>query len=130
MTSQPDFCLHFVEGFFDEKPRRCWRTKKIAFGVQAGGLVVRIDPPCSGSNYGLVDRDISFLLLSPKYQENSLFPVNEWPQDVYIFLPLIDGPELRDSLAQHEVRKIAFGEISLDNKTKTGMSSFRTTNPL
>jgi hypothetical protein len=85
------------------------------FGTFEDGLLVKVDPPFSGGDYGLSQAHIPFLLLSPKYQGDSLFPVSNWPEHVYIFLPLIDGAEIRDRLALNEVRKIAFGIIYLDN---------------
>jgi hypothetical protein len=113
--SDPDFNLLFVEGFCEEEPRRCWRTKRMAFGTFQDGLLVKVDPPCSGGDYGLSQVHMPFLLLSPKYQGDSLFPVSKWPEHVYILLPVIDGVEIRDCLALNEVRKIAFGTIYLDN---------------
>jgi hypothetical protein len=113
--SDPDFNLRFVEGFHEEEPRRCWRVKRMPIGAHNDGLLVSVQPSFSGRLYGLSHVDIPFLLVSPKYQEDSLFPVSQWPEHVYVFLPLIDAPDAQDSLAANEVRKIAFGIIDLDH---------------
>jgi hypothetical protein len=68
-------------------------------------------------------------LLSPNYQGDSLFPVSEWPEHVYVFLPLIDAPDLQDSLAPNEVRKIAFGIIDLDDGNALSAKSVGYTRP-
>ncbi len=125
----PEFCLKFIEGFHEEEPRRCWRVKRLSIGVPADGLLVRVEPPCSGRNYGLGDSDIHFLLLSPKYQGDSLFPISEWPLDVYVFLPAITEPQTHEVLALTDVKKIAFGEIYLDSGSPTKRSGPRLTNP-
>ena len=127
--SEPEFYLKFTEGLHDEGPRHCWRIKELPFGVPANGLLVKVEPPCSGRNYGLSDSDIHFLLVSPKYQGDSLFPISEWPLDVYVFLPMISDPDIREVLSLHEVKKIAFGEIYLDGNLRTKPSRPRPTNP-
>ena len=125
----PEFCLRFIEGFYEEEPRRCWRVKRLSIGVPADGLLVRVEPPCSGRNYGLDNSGIHFLLVSPKYQGDSLFPINEWPLVVYVFLPVVSEPETREVFSLTEVKKIAFGEIYLDGNTRSKLSAARLTNP-
>jgi hypothetical protein len=129
MMSDPDFNLRFVEGLREEEPRRCRRVKRMTFGSHDDGLLVRVDPSYSGRYYGLSQVNIHFLLLSPKYQGDSLFPVSEWPEHVSVFLPLIDAPDLQDSLALNEVRKIAFGTIDLDGGDAWPAKDVRLTRP-
>jgi hypothetical protein len=127
--STPEFYLRFIEGFHDEEPRSCWRVRQIGIGVPTDSLLVRVDPMCSGRNYGLDTAEIPLLILSPKYQGGLLFPINEWPLDVYIYLPMVASPELRVVLEQSEFKKIAFGEIYLKDKHRTQPSGIRKTNP-
>ena len=124
-----EFYLKFTEGFHDEEPRHCWRIKELGFGVPADGLLVKVEPPCSGRRYGLSDSDIHFLLVSPKYQGDSLFPVSEWPLDVCVFLPMVTDSDTREVLSLHEVKKIALGEIYRDGNLRTKSSRPRLINP-
>jgi len=47
-------------------------------------MLIKIKPPLIGQKYGLGDRDITNLILSPRFSGSSLFPVNEWPCQVLI----------------------------------------------
>jgi hypothetical protein len=48
---------------------------------------------------------------------------------VYVFLPMITDPDIREVLSLHEIKKIAFGEIYLDGNPRTKPSRPRLTNP-
>jgi hypothetical protein len=126
--NHPEFHLRFIEGFHDEEPRRCWRVKQVAIGTNTELLLVSVDPPYSCRDYGF-DADARLIIIGPKYKEGSLFPVSEWPLDVYVFLPLISGPEFRDTFQANEVKKIAFGDIYRDGDRRVMPSGPRHTNP-
>lgn len=109
------FYLKFVEGLAREEPRFCMPIRRLTLnGYGNVALVVKVTPPCSGRRYGPTDADVNYLVLSPMFSHQSLFPVSKWPEDVYVFAPHVENPELRDSLALEEVKKIAFGEIHHD----------------
>ncbi|HEY3988705.1 MAG TPA: hypothetical protein VGM02_05355 [Acidobacteriaceae bacterium] len=126
--TQAEFDLRFVEGFHAEDLRRCEWVKKIAVEQGVEGMLVRVFPPYSGAKYGLRE-DISLLVLTPKYQDDSLWDFNDWPKDVYVLLPLIEEPESREILAQSETQKIAFGELCLGQHRRVIPSAIRLTNP-
>lgn len=109
-----DFHLKFIEGFHELTPRRCTRVKRIAFGQHNNGLLVRISPAYPAGTFRASGKTNDLLLLSPHFQCDSLFPVNEWPLDVYVYFPMVDGVESRDRLEQNEILKIAFGMIYRD----------------
>jgi hypothetical protein len=107
-----EFYLTCIEGFCPEEPRRCTWTKQIAFGAFGEtALLVSVDPPYSGTRYRRPGVDVHFVLLSVMFRGDSLDPVSKWPLNVSIFVPMFDGPELRDSITTNEVNKIAFGQI-------------------
>jgi len=47
-------------------------------------MLIQFERPLIGSKYGLGDKDITKLILSPKFPDSSLFPINEWPCQVFI----------------------------------------------
>ncbi len=108
-----EFHLYFDEGFHQELPRRCTRVKRLSFGATSkiAALLVRIDPPCSGELYGVKDREIDSLVLSALFAGQSFFPIEKWPMQVHIYLPLMETPELRDHIDVAETKNIALGEI-------------------
>lgn len=109
--NEPDFYLASADGVLFEKPRRCWRGKRIAIDDRDDLLLIRIDPPLVGQNYGCGARDIDLLLVAPRHEGGSLFPINEWPIYVHIARPLIDNAEKCDSLHPNEIESIAWGEL-------------------
>lgn len=119
--SESDFYLYFNEGFHDEEPRLCTRIKVVSFGAASkiGALIVRVYPPCSGELDELEEPEINLLLLSPLFAGQSFFPVEIWPMQVHIYLPLVDSPELRDHINLAETKNIALGEIHTAPKVRT-----------
>jgi len=108
----PSFCLHFEEGFYDEADRHCTPIKEVLFGDGGiTGLLVEIDPPCSGELYTSREREIRVLLLSPLFWGQSFCPVERWPMPVHIYIPLVENPELRDHIKVAETNNIALGAI-------------------
>lgn len=114
-----EFHLYFNEGFYQEEPRRCTRIKKVSFGSgsKLEALLVRIQPPFPGERYGVKVEEIGALLLSPLFAGRSFFPVQKWPMDVHVYVPLIEKPEGRDHIDVAEVNNIALGEIRSDPKS-------------
>jgi hypothetical protein len=107
----PDFYLASREGYDMVKPRRCWRVKRLTTDLRNDLLLVRIDPPLIGQNYGLGSKDIEQVLVATRHQSASLFPVKEWPVFVHVARPLIDNPQNRDNLKDAEFESIAWAEL-------------------
>ncbi|MDE2126012.1 MAG: hypothetical protein KGJ62_05420 [Armatimonadetes bacterium] len=47
-------------------------------------MLVAVDPPVVGQPYGMGGEDIASVILSPRFEGSSLFPVTEWPCHVYV----------------------------------------------
>jgi hypothetical protein len=107
---EPDFYLASSEGYDMDKPRRCWRVKRIATRDRDDLLVVKIDPPLLGQKYGTGSRDLDVVVLAARHQGASLFPVTEWPTAVHVARPLVD-PALLNVLAPEHLDLIAWAEI-------------------
>ena len=109
--SKPDFYLASTEGYEMEDPRRCWRIKRLATDNRDDLLLIKIEPPLIGQKYGLGDRDIDLVLIAPRHQGGSLFPINEWPLCVHVARLLIENHEDRDVLRGDEFESIAWAEL-------------------
>ena len=112
VNTDSQFDLYFLEGFHDEKPRRCTRIKEVLFGVRGtSGLLVSVSPPCSGKLYEIDDREVHLLLLSAYFAGQTFCPEQKWPMSVHIYIPLDENPELHDHIKVADVKNIALGEI-------------------
>jgi hypothetical protein len=109
--SEPDFYLASTEGYGLEEPHRCWRLKRLATSQRDDLLLVRIDPPLPGQKYGLGNRDIEMVLVAPRHHGTSLFPIAAWPVYVHVARPLVEAPQLRQSLGSEELEEIAWAEL-------------------
>ena len=74
-------------------------------------MLVEIEPPLIGQNYGLGSQDITNLILSARHEGFSLFPVHEWPCHVYVARILDDTVTERLAFTRSQVEVIAWGMI-------------------
>jgi hypothetical protein len=106
----PDFYLASTEGYGMEEPRRCWRMRRIATNKRDDLLLVRIDPPLLGQQYGLQGRDVEQVLVATRHKGGSLFPVTQWPVYVHVARPLVDITGL-DKIQSNQLESIAWAEL-------------------
>ena len=112
METKPDFFLSAAgenEGL--ATPRACWEKARLKDPVRDDHMLVEIEPPVIGQNYGLGGEDISNLILSARHEGFSLFPVKEWPCHVYIARILDDTITKTLTLTRGQVEIIAWGMI-------------------
>jgi len=109
----PDFYLASTESFALEAPRRCWRVKRLSTPQRDDLLLIKIDPPLSPDKYGLQGRDIQLLLVAPRHDGTSLFPVTKWPVYVHVARPLIEDEDLqnRDTILDADFKSLAWAEL-------------------
>lgn len=74
-------------------------------------MLVRVEPPVIGQNYGLGSEDISHLILTAKYEGVSLFPIKEWPCHVYVSRILSDSVISALKFTASQIEVIAWGII-------------------
>jgi hypothetical protein len=77
--------------------RRCQYLDRVSLGQRHDLMLVSIEPPLIGQQFGLGGHDVSRLIIAPRHRGVSLFPISEWPVHVHVFIPeLLDelGPEL------------------------------------
>ena len=121
----PDFYLASSEGYGLEAPRGCKRLRQITSNSRNDMLLVEIDPPLIGQKYGLGDRDIKHVIIAPRHQGSSLFPISEWPMFVHVARLLTDNLEHLDKLEESDFESIAWAELyrtENDAKIKKDMS--------
>src|SRR3989338_1568386 len=83
---KPDFYLGSSEHTGElVKARKCFVREKVFLDKVNEYLLIEIDPPIIGQNYGLGQDDIRDIIIAPHFEGSTLFPINEWPMLVYIF---------------------------------------------
>jgi hypothetical protein len=111
MAQDPDFAL-CTEGRGDlSRPRACWRRKRLKDNLRGDYLLVDIAPPIIGQRYGLGDKDVQQLILAPRHQGVTLFPVNEWPAYVFVYRILDEGMLRQEIFEAHQIELIIWGII-------------------
>jgi hypothetical protein len=109
--SDPDFFLASSEGYDLEAPRSCRRLKRVASASRDDLLIVEIDPPLSGQKFGLGDGKIRHVIVAPRHQGSSLFPISEWPVFVHVARLLTDNLEHPDKIEECDFESIAWAEL-------------------
>ena len=54
-------------------------------------MLVKIDPPLVGQQFGLGPKDVDMLVLAARLEGQTLFPVTEWPCPVYVRGPFLEA---------------------------------------
>lgn len=112
MIDQPvDFYLSSSEGYDLGNPRKCYRIKRLQGDTRDDYLLIRIDPPLIGQEYGLGGQDIDEVIVAARYKGDSLFPIVEWPAFVHVARILVDNPGHRDIIHSDELEEIAWAEL-------------------
>jgi hypothetical protein len=110
-NNSPDFYLTSSEGYALTQPHECRKIKRISTGCRNDLLLIKIEPPLIGQQYGLGDKDIDDLIIATRFQGDSLFPVKKWPVYVHLARPLIKGIENIDYIRDDEFEVIAWAEL-------------------
>jgi hypothetical protein len=74
-------------------------------------MLVGIDPPLIGQQFGMGSLDICDLILSTRHQGYTLFPVTEWPSHVYVSRILDESILGTSYIDTEKVELIAWGLI-------------------
>jgi hypothetical protein len=101
-----------TEGYGLEKPRRCAAIKRLGGDRRDDYLLVRIDPPLVGQDFGLGDRDVDEVIIATRHEGDSLFPVERWPVYVHVARLLVPSTG-RDTIHADEMESIAWAELYL-----------------
>lgn len=108
----PDFYLSTAgeyEGL--AVPRACRIEARLADRVRVDHLLVRIDPPLIGQEFGLGSRDIEQLVLTVIFDGHALFPIRKWPAHVYVSRILDESIVATRTIESGQVQIIAWGTL-------------------
>jgi hypothetical protein len=112
MKIEPSFFLSAAgenEGL--AAPRACWAKARLRDPVRDDHMLVEIEPPVMGQNYGLGNQDITNLILSARHKGFSLFPIKEWPCHVHVSRILDDAITESLTFTRAQIEIIAWGII-------------------
>src|SRR5580693_5148006 len=104
MSTDPDFYMSSTENYDLEEPRRCWRLHRVTTPSRDDLLLVSIDPPIIGQQFGLGDQDVYLVLVATRHKGESLFPISRWPVYVHVARPLVDDPLSRTHLEKDQFK--------------------------
>ena len=107
----PCFYLASGEHAILREPRKCWIVKPIKTQYRDGGMLINVDPPFKGEWVDFNVQDIDTVMILPRHEGRTLFPINEWPLYVYIIRLLVDPSKLNDTLRQGEYTCDFWGEL-------------------
>lgn len=110
-ASRPDFYLASTEGYGMEEPRWCYRIKRLRGDHRDDHLLIRVEPPFIGQQYGLGAQDIDEVVVAPRHRGVSLFPITAWPVFVHVARPLVANPAGRTTIHDEELEEIGWGEL-------------------
>jgi hypothetical protein len=111
-TRAPDFFMSTAgETEALANPRACWVKSRLRNQVHDGHMLIEVEPSLIGQRYDLGSRDITNLILSPKWVSLSLFPVTQWPCPVYVARILDDAITESGAFTPSQVELIAWGSI-------------------
>lgn len=105
-----DFFLASSEGYGLEEPRACSRLQRIPGRSGDDFLLVKVDPPITGQQYGLGAQDIDRLVLAVRHEGASLFSISSWPVFVHV-ARLLRCPREGDTLTTSDLEEIGWAEI-------------------
>jgi hypothetical protein len=115
MEQEPDFYLWSSDPVLPRKfnaPLKCFRLKKIQSNQGLELLLVRIDPPLTLDTDQLLKISSAMLILSPRHEGGSFFPINEWPMYVYVYFAPKHMAEIETFVNSGEISKsFHWGEL-------------------
>lgn len=105
-----DFYMASSEGYGLESPRRCRRIERLKGEDRDDYLLIGIDPPLNGQEFGLGGRDLDQVVIATRHQGESLFPIRRWP--VYVHVARLLVPYERQEIVRNsEMEPIAWAEL-------------------
>jgi hypothetical protein len=104
------YFLSSLESIKFSSTRECVFQKRLNFRNGKECMLVRVNPPVVGQDYGVAE-DITLFVLTNRHEGHGLFPIKEFPCFVFIARPLIDDIELQDEIDKEDLEVVAWGEL-------------------
>ena len=113
MEHQADFFLSAAAEASGDMaiPRACWAKGRLRNSRRDDYMLVEVEPPIIGQAYGLGGQDITEVIISSRHRSFSLFPVSDWPCDVYVSRILDDRVVNTSVVEEGQIELMAWGRI-------------------
>ena len=106
-----DFFLVSTEGFREGEPRRCSFVRRLHHESRKDLMLVHIDPPFIGQQFGLGSRDLELIILAPRLEGYSLFPISTWPCPVHCIRIVTGTPDEKGFISQKSRQVIDWASL-------------------
>lgn len=111
MKSKPTFYLDPTEHGDVRELRVCREIGRFSDNFRNDYMLVSIDPPIIGQKYGLGGEDIAQVLLATRHRDYSLYPIQSWPEFVYV-IRILDRAILQTKqFSEKQVELISWGVL-------------------
>jgi hypothetical protein len=120
-SSVPDFFLSSGGENNDlNTPRICRFITRLIGPTGNEHMLVKISPPVIGQRYGMGNKNIEEIILSPRHVDSSLFPINAWPIHVYVSRLLTPDVLTKKSFTMNQIEMFAWAALfqTLDEARK------------
>jgi hypothetical protein len=112
MVKPPDFSLT-TAGEYEPlaAPHECRQRARLHDELRDDYMLVDIEPPLPGQRFGLGGFDVTSLVLSSRHRGQTLYPISEWPNYVYVARVLGNENPASGMLSKEQLELIAWGAI-------------------
>lgn len=107
MNKNPDFYLTSTETSNVFDVRTCYTERRLKIKNRNEYLLARISPPIQQPNGDNIDK----IVLTVRFAGNTLFPINEWPMNVYVCKVLNEETINTDAVSVDDLKIILWGSL-------------------
>lgn len=104
------YYLSSLESYAFEEPRVCRYMQSLVFENGKKAALVQVDPPVIGQQFGY-SRDLDRLILTPRHEVGSIFPIAKFPCFVFITVLSDQNKDLERPIAKSDLHILAWGEL-------------------
>ncbi|MDR1779057.1 MAG: hypothetical protein LBR14_04860 [Clostridiales Family XIII bacterium] len=108
MGNVPDFYLTCIEVNYVFDVRSCYIERRLRIGNNNDYLLTRVCPPIL-PDYETIE--VSQVLLAVRFVGSTLFPINEWPMEVYVCKMLDEAAILTGTATASDFEVILWGRL-------------------
>ena len=123
MNKVPDFYLASTESPDLAGPRAAYRRQRVTLDERDDALMVEVEPPVPGREWGVDREKLDFLILAPRHVGANLFPVSEWPIHVHVAVPNDATAVDKEHFRRGEYIHIAWGDLYRTKQEAVDMMS-------
>lgn len=110
MQTGVSYFLSSLDSSRFEAVRECMLVKELFFDTGKHCALVNLNPPLRGQEFGLAD-DIENVVLAARFEDGTLFPINEFPCFVFIARPIRTGIAHCEAISKDDLEVVGIGEL-------------------